>query len=95
MSLYRLRGASRAARSLGSRPVKQAETRTAPRSGRRRCHVKSELPSVHLLRRDRPFDLPASARLPRLVARGYTGFAVTGRYSPYFFLRRIRRLVNP
>jgi hypothetical protein len=37
------------------------------------CHVKSELPSVHLFSAGQSVSSPASARLPRLVARGYTG----------------------
>jgi hypothetical protein len=37
------------------------------------CHVKSELPSVHLFSAGQSVNSPASARLPRLVARGYTG----------------------
>jgi hypothetical protein len=52
-----------------------AETRPAPLGGRRRLHGKSGLPSVHLHPPSRPIVRPGSARLPRLVARGYTGLS--------------------
>src|SRR5260221_12244137 len=48
--------------------------RTAPQGGAAACHGKSGLPSVHLHLPSGPIE-PDSARLPRLVARGYTGLS--------------------
>ena len=53
----------------------------APFWGAAACRVKPELPSVHLFSAGQVRQNPASARLPRLVARGYTGLAVTGLLS--------------
>lgn len=49
-----------------------------PMRGAAACHGKPGLPSVHLYLPSRPVELPGSARLPRLVARGYLA-AVPGR----------------
>src|SRR5580693_8833094 len=87
----------------------RADTRTAPRlgggghangapsRGAAAWNVSPELPSVHLLCRVSPLG-PGPARLPRLVARGYTGFDVsvrTLRPVTSFFLRRISWLGKP
>ena len=53
----------------------------APFWGAAACRVKPELPSVHLFSAGAGPSDPAPARLPRLVARGYTGLAVTGLLS--------------
>jgi hypothetical protein len=96
--MERAEAAAEGARRGGCRRERNCARERRPRWGAAAWHVRSGLPSVHLLCRDRPSDLPAAARLPRLVARGYTGVPCSVRTlrpvtNP--FLRRIRCHVKP
>jgi hypothetical protein len=95
----------------GTETWSSCDTRTAPRTGRRRLHVTPGLPSVHLHSAEQAARHPAavrdalaarhlSARLclhgtPPAAGRAWVPGCRARTLRPYFFLRRSCALVKP